>query len=332
MKNYVPPFSITNKMLLLVSSIMEKIERTNSLKDLDKYPKLRKQNRIKSVHSSCSIEANSLSIDDVYDIINGIIVKGSSKDITEVKNAIKAYDEIEKINPLNEKDLLFVHSLFGENIISQSGKYRIGNEGVFDENGNAIFIAPPPNLVPSLMKDLFTWINDEYKNISPLILSCVFHYEFVFIHPFADGNGRMARYWQNALLSKWKQIFYWLPIENQIYKYQDDYYKAINKSHSDGNSNAFIEFMLSMINKTFEELLINIDQYNNSLSIYVTKLLKTLKKDTWYTSNQILKLLNLKSKETLRKNYIDPAIRNGFLEMEYPGKITSRNQRYKLIK
>ena len=332
MKNYCPPFNITNEMLSLVSLIMEKIGRVDSLDNLSKYPVLRKQNRIKSIHSSCAIEANSLSFDEVTNVINGVKVIGPKKDIIEVSNAIEAYKQIEKINPLKEEDIKKIHYLFGKDVIQMPGQYRNGNEGVVDEQGNVIFVAPPAKMVTSLMEDLFFWISNEFKNISPLILSSVFHYEFVFIHPFKDGNGRTARFWQNALLGKWKPLFYWLPIENQIHKYQSEYYKAISESHINGDSNAFIIFMLNMINNTLDELIIDTSNIDFSISIYVNKLTDVLIPNVWYTSKQILDALGLKSKETLRKNYINPSISNGLMILEFPDKPTTKNQRYKLVK
>ena len=332
MEKYVPPFKLNNKMLSLVASITEKLGKISSFEDLKKYPVLRKQNRIKSVHSSCAIEENSLSLDQATDVINGVRVVGPVKDIVEILNAYKAYEKIDKINPFSEEDLKRIHLIFGNEVVNNPGKYRTRNEGVTDEDGNVVFVAPPPNLVPSLMESLFAWTKSEFKNINPLILSSVFHYEFVFIHPFSDGNGRLVRFWQNALLGKWKPIFYWLPIENQIKKYQDSYYKAISQSHIDGESTAFILFMLKMIDKSLDELIINTDTIDKSFSIYQAKMLNKLSKNTWYTSNQILELLDLKSKETLRKNYLDPAIKNGLMILEFPEKPTSRNQRYKIVK
>lgn len=331
MGKYNPPFTINNDMLNLVSLIMEKVGKIENLNNLSKYPTLRKQSRIKSIHSSCAIEANSLSLDQVRDVINGVTVAGPEKDILEVKNAIKAYDIIEFVNPLKESDLKRIHSILGKNIVSEAGKYRSGNEGVYDENGNIVFIAPSPELVPVHMNNLFSWMNKEYKHVSPLILSSVFHYEFVFIHPFTDGNGRTARFWQNALLGKWKNLFYWLPIENQIHLHQKDYYESISKSHIEGNSNPFIVFILNMINHTLDEIISDTYSADHSISIYINKLLAALKKDTWYTANEILTLLNLNSKETLRKHYINPAIDNGMMIIEFPDKPTSRNQRYKII-
>jgi len=332
MDKYTPPFTISNEMLSLVSSIVEKIGRIDGFDNLSKFPILRKQNRIKSIHSSCAIEANSLSLDQVSDVINGIKVIGPIRDIIEVQNAIEAYGKIEKINPLIEENIKSIHYLFEKNIIKSAGNYRLGNEGVSDEQGNVVFVAPPPNMVTSLMKRLFDFVKENFKVIHPLILSSIFHYEFVFIHPFEDGNGRTARFWQTALLGKWKPIFYWLPIENKIHQHQTAYYNAISKSHIDGNSNAFIVFMLKMIDQSFDELLNDASNMAHSISIYLDKLCSILKPGVWYTSNQILNLLNLKSKETLRKNYLNPAIGKGLLIMEEPNKPTSRNQRYKFLK
>lgn len=332
MEKYYPPFKITNEMLSLVASIMEKIGKVDSFNNLDKLPILRKQNRIKSIHSSCAIEANSLSFDQVQDVINGINVVGPQKDIIEVQNAIEAYEEIENVNPFDEEELKRIHFIFGKNVVKNPGKYRSGNEGVSDENGNIVFVAPQPNLVPIHMSNLFAWMKKEFKTVNPLILSSVFHYEFIFIHPFSDGNGRTVRFWQNAILGKWKPIFYWLPIENKIQQYQEDYYKAISMSHLNGESTAFIVFMLKMIDQTFSDLLSDAFDYGNSTSLYIKKLLENLKPYIWYTSNDILKVLGLKSKEALRKNYLGPAIKKELIILEFPDKPTSKNQRYKLVR
>lgn len=330
MEKYQPPYEITNEMLCLVSSIMEKIGQVNNLRGLSKFPILRKQNRIKSIYSSCAIEANSLSIDEVSDVINGVNVLGPKKDITEVQNALNAYELIETVDIAKETDLKRIHGVIGKSVVMEAGNYRTGNEGVSDENGNVVFIAPPPNMVPSLMADLFSFVEQNFMEINPLILSSIFHYEFVFIHPFMDGNGRMARYWQNAILGKWNPLFYWLPIESQIQKYQNEYYESISKSHIDGRSTIFITFMLKMINLTLTDLIKDTNSLIESNSIYVRKLLSKLRKNVWYTSNEILKILGLKSKETLRKNYINPAIKSGLLDIEFKDKPTSKNQRYRI--
>lgn len=196
-------------------------------------------------------------------------------------------------------------------------------------NGNkCIFVAPPEELVPKLIQDLFDWMKRNKKEVHPLILSSVFHCELLFIHPFSDGNGRMARLWQNVILSKWKEIFKFVPIESQIKKYQDDYYKAIANCNKNGNSNEFIEFMLKVINETLSELIKTASSQSNYISKYVEKLLMVMDENIPLTSSEIMERLNLKSKETLRKNYINPAIEAGLIKLTIPDKPRSKNQMY----
>ena len=330
MEKYEPPFVITNQILNSVSEIMEIIGRTNTLDNLNRFPVLRKQNRVRSIHSSCYIEANSLSLDQVQDIINGKTVIGPEKDIIEIKNAIQAYENMDTINPFSVKDLKRIHGIIGKGVVRNAGEFRTGNEGVTDENGNVVFVAPPPELVNGLMINLLKWCKENFKTINPLILSSVFHYEFVFIHPFRDGNGRTVRLWQTCLLGKWKDIFYYLPIENYIKDNQEDYYKAISASHLAGNSNPFIVFMLKMIKNALNDLT-NEAAISSNESIYVKRLLSVMPKGIFLTASEILDLLHLKSKETLRKNYLDPAINNHYIILEYPDKPTSKNQRYKKV-
>ncbi|MCR5347989.1 MAG: Fic family protein [Bacilli bacterium] len=330
MEKYEPPFVITNEMLNCVSEIMEIIGRIGASNNLSRFPVLRKQNRVRSIHSSCYIEANSLSLNQVQDIVNGKTVIGPEKDIIEIKNAIKAYDEMENINPFSIKDLKRIHGIIGKDVVKNAGGFRTGNEGVTDEIGNVVFVAPPPELVNGLITGLLKWCKENYKTINPLILSSVFHYEFVFIHPFSDGNGRTVRLWQTCLLGKWKNVFHYVPIENYIKDNQEGYYKAISDSHVAGNSNPFVVFMLKMIQGALSDLAD--DAFISSGdSIYVKKLLSVMPQGVYLTASEILSLLHLKSKETLRKNYLDPAIKNGQIVLEYPDKPTSKNQRYKRV-
>lgn len=327
MSKYIPPFDITNTMLEYVSSIMENVGKLSNYTNLSKMPVLRRNNRIKSIHSSLAIEANSLSLNQVKDVINGKIVLGPQKEIQEVKNAYKAYEEIKNYNQYDIKELKRAHGILTYLTIEESGEFRNGEEGVFDGD-KCIFMAPPAKNVPNLMNDLFSWMNDNKDNVNPLILSSVFHYEFVFIHPFSDGNGRTARLWQNVILSNYKEIFEYLPIESSIKKYQDEYYKTIDCCNKEGNSNKFIEFMLRMINETLEEVI------NNSYDIiiqgnsYITKLLDIMEYNIPMTSKEIMNKLGLKSKETLRANYLDPAIKEGLIKLTIPDKPTSKNQMY----
>ena len=323
---YKPPFTITNQMVSLCISITEKIGNINNYQSLKRMPILRKNNKIKSIHSSLAIEANSLSLTQVKDVIDGKIVIGPKKEIQEVKNAYNLYSMFEQLNCFDEKDLLKAHRILTYLIDEESGKYRNHPEGVFDGD-KVIFVAPPKNMVPNLMKDLFEWLKND-KETPLLIKSCVFHYEFVFIHPFGDGNGRTARFWQNLLLSRWNSIFEYIPLESQIYKYQSEYYNKIAICHKNGNSNEFIEFILLMLNKILDEVLVNTQKESRHISEQVNKLLSVMEDEIPYSANELLLLLNIKSKETLRGTYLNPALDNGLIKMTLPEKPNSKNQKY----
>ena len=234
MQNYNPPFTITNQMLALFSSISEKLGRISVTRNLETKPHLRKNNRIKSIHSSLRIEANSLSLGQVRDVINGRTVLGERKEIQEVKNAYKAYEMLTEINPFDINELKKMHGIMTEYLVDEAGEFRRGEEGVFSGD-KCIFMAPPARLVPDLIDNLFLWINSTGKEVHPLIMASIFHYEFVFIHPFSDGNGRMARLWHTAFLTKWNSMFEYIPIESQIEKFQEEYYEKIARCHSEGN-------------------------------------------------------------------------------------------------
>ena len=270
-------------------------------------PHLRKNNRIKSIHSSLKIEANSLSLNQVRDVINGKLVIGEQKEIQEVKNAYVAYEKISEINPYSIKDLKRFHGIMTKYIVEESGDFRRGQEGVF--NGEqCIFMSPPAQMVPQLMEQLFDWLKKSQGEVHPLILSSIFHYEFVFIHPFSDSNGRMVRLWHTAILSKWKPIFEYIPLESQIERFQDEYYDAIAKCHVAGESTFFIEFMLTQIDKILDEFSIQVSRDNEQLSEYVKKLLDIMEYDVSYTSSTFMEKLRLKSREGFRRNYLHPAV------------------------
>ena len=268
MEKYTPPFTITNEMLSLVSSISEKVGKISVTTNLENKPHLRKNNRIKSIHSSLRIEANSLTIGQVRDVINGRLVLGEQKEVQEVKNAYAAYEELPNINPFDLNDMLKIHGIMTKFLVDESGRFRSGEEGVF--NGDeCIFMAPPAKFVPELMGNLFGWLNESKNEVHPLIMSAVFHYEFVFIHPFSDGNGRMARLWHTAFLSKWNPIFEYIPIESQIEKFQSEYYDAIAKCHIEGDSDTFIVFMLQQIDKVLSEITESSTSADENVTEYV---------------------------------------------------------------
>lgn len=322
---YNPPYTLTDEMFDLVSQIMENLGKLNGVDDLEKLPRLRRINRIKSIHSSLAIENNTLSIEQVSDVINGKKVLGPQKDIIEVHNAFNAYEEISKIDPYSIKDLLKIHGIMTNGLVKESGMFRSGQVGVYDQDGNVIHIAPPANIVPSLIKQLFDWV--ESSNINMLIKSSVFHYEFEFIHPFNDGNGRTGRLWQTAMLASWKPIFEWIPIESIIKDNQDEYYKAIVVSTEQGESTAFITFMLKAINTAINNIIIDSKNHYNHSNNRVSKLMNVL---DYYpqSANELMEKLNLKSRVGFRKNYLEPAIELGLVGMTNPDKPTSKNQKY----
>ena len=248
---YIPPFNITDEILHLVSEISEQIGALNVM--LGKRmpsPMLRKENQIKTIHSSLAIEHNSLSLQQVTDVIDGKHVLGAPNEIQEVKNALQAYRLMLQLDAFKESDLLRAHALMMADLINDAGRYRKKGVGVF--NGEeCIHMAPSAERVPHLMADLFDWL--KQTKVHPLISSCVFHYEFEFIHPFMDGNGRLGRYWQTLLLSRWKEIFAWLPVETIVKKYQQQYYKVISQCDAKGDSTEFISFMLRCILETIKQ-------------------------------------------------------------------------------
>ncbi len=321
-----PPFTISNKMLSLSISITEKITSINQYQSLKRMPILRRNTRIKSVHASLAIEANLLSIDEVRDVISGKAVLGPKQEIQEVKNAYKAYEMIKTFEGYQEEDLLKAHKVLMDLIDDNAGNYRKKGVGVFKKD-IPIFIAPPEGIVPQLMKNLFEWLRKD-QDTPILIKSCIFHYELVFIHPFMDGNGRTARLWQNILLTKWNPIFEYIPIESQIQKYQDEYYSVIDMSNKEGKSDRFIEFMLKIIDETLSEINLNLKKDTRNISDQVSRLLDIMDPDIPLSANEIMARLGIKSKETLRASYLNPALENGLIKMTIPDKPKSKNQKY----
>lgn len=327
MSEYAPPFEITNKIISLLSEIAESLGKISTARELEAHPHLRRNNRIRSIHSSLAIEANSLSVDEVRGVIDGRTVLGSQTEIQEVKNAYRAYDEIGFFDPFSLSELKRLHGIMTYLTVNEAGKFRSGEEGVFDGD-RCIFMAPPAHLVPQLTEDLFLWINKEKNALHPLILSSVFHYEFVFIHPFSDGNGRMARLWQTAILSQWNPLFKYLPIESEIYAFQQEYYNTISLCHKNGNSTAFIEFMMTQILATIKNASQRAELPSAESSICVQRLMSIMEYGVPYTANQLMAAVGIRSRDSFRKNYLSPAVKLGLVVMSIPDKPTSRNQTY----
>jgi Fic family protein len=325
MEFYTPPYETTDKMIELTAEIMENIGELKSVSELKKLPLLRRVNRIKSIHSSLAIENNTLSMEQVTDVIDGKRVLGPQEDILAVQNANEAYEMLKNIDPYEIEDLLKVHKVMMSGLVGEAGQIRTNQVGVFNEKGEAVHFAPPPSLVQEKLVELFSWLKNSPTNM--LIKSSVFHYEFEFIHPFRDGNGRMGRLWQTALLANWKPIFQWIPIESIIKDHQEEYYQAIASSTQEAKSNNFIVFMLGIINKAIKELMHDTRNHINHLSDQISALMKVIENYP-QSATEIMKKLNLKSRDSFRKNYLNPAIDAGLINMTIPDSPTSKNQKY----
>ena len=241
---YKPPFTISPKAINLIASISSQLERYAIKMEQSDSLRLRRANRIKTIHSSLAIEGNTLSEGEVKAVLEGETVIAPLKEIQEVRNAIKTYELYPKLDPFSLQDLLLAHGTMMAGLVDEAGMFRKGGVGVFDGD-MPVHIAPQADRVRDLMNDLFVWLENADDHL--LIRSCVFHYEFEFIHPFADGNGRIGRLWQSLILGRLNPIFEHLPVENMVYSNQQAYYNAINKSSYLADSGPFIDFMLEEI-------------------------------------------------------------------------------------
>ena len=240
-----PPFRITNQMIDDIAAISELTGALSAYGRLSSDPTLRRTNRIRTIHGSLAIEQNSLSLEQVTAVLNGKRVLAPPKDIAEVKNAYEIYERLNELDPHSVDDLLMAHGVMTRGLLEESGMFRTRPVGVVDEEGRVLHFGTLPQYVPELVMELLDWTRQSELHM--LIRGCVFHYELELIHPFSDGNGRIGRLWHTLLLSKWKPVFAWLPVESIIHDRQQEYYAAINASNSAGESTAFIEFMLSAI-------------------------------------------------------------------------------------
>lgn len=253
MRNKKPPFEINNVILSEIAEISELVGHLTAVAGLSSSPMLRRTNRIRTIYSSLAIEQNTLSLEQVTAVIAGKRIIAPPKDIAEVKNAFEIYEMAEALDPYSIDDLLAAHRVMTRGLIEESGCFRSRPVGVVDGKGNILHFGTLPDYVPSLVEELLQWTRDS--DFHMLIKSCVFHYELELIHPFSDGNGRMGRLWHTLLLSQWKPMFAWLPVESIIHDRQAEYYQAINRSNDEAESTAFIEFMLSAIKEALTEAL-----------------------------------------------------------------------------
>lgn len=325
MDRYVPPYDITEDMLEITSEITEELGKLSNVNDLERLPRLRRVNRIKSIQSSLAIENNTLSLEQVTDVIDGKRVLGPESDIVAVKNAFEVYKKLSEFDPYSLNDLKKAHGIMMGGLLLGAGELRTDSVGVFNEQGKVIHVAPPQEMVPELMKQLFDWLSNSKANM--LIRSSVFHYEFEFIHPFGDGNGRTGRLWQTALLASWKPVFEWIPIESIIKDNQEEYYRAISLSTAEGKSNRFILFMLGIIKKAVSELARDTRNHQSHISNQIKALMSVIEVYPM-SALELMGKLGLKSRVTFRKNYLQPALEAGLIAMTDPDNPTNRNQRY----
>ena len=321
---YKPPFRINDTIINLLADISELVGQVSVMHKDSISPRLRRENRIKTIHSSLAIEHNSLSLEQVTAVLNGKRILGAPQEIKEVRNAYEAYELMLSFDPLSVDDLLKAHRLMMDGLVKENGRFRSGGVGVF-EGERLIHAAPPANYVPGLIAELFEWYRQSKLHI--LIKSCVFHYEFEFIHPFADGNGRMGRMWHTLMLSKWNEMFAWLPVEELIRERQQEYYDALAAADSEADCTGFVEFMMNII---FEALsgLDKTDQDNDQESDQVRTLLSCMGNDE-LSAMQLMERLGLSHRPTFRKNYLRPALDAGLIEMTIPDKPNSPNQKYR---
>ena len=332
MSEYKPPFHMTDKMTLLIAEISEQVGRITVLQEGTINPHLRKENRIRTIHSSLAIERNSLSLEQVTAIIDGKRVLGSPNEIKEVQNAYEAYELMLSLDPSSVDDLLKAHKLMMNGLVPENGRFRSGGVGVFDGDV-LIHMAPPAKFVPEHIQNLFNWY--QQSELHPLIKSAIFHYEFEFIHPFADGNGRMGRMWHSLLLGEWKKMFLWLPIEELIRSRQSEYYDALASADKQTDSAEFVELMLEIIRDSIKEISsvgLDTDQVSDQVSDQdetpVGRLLAALG-DKTLSATELMKMLGLSHRPTFRKNYLNPALEQGLIERTIPDKPNSKNQKYK---
>lgn len=331
MSDYKPPFHMTDKMISLIAEISEQVGRITVLQEGTISPHLRRENRIRTIHSSLAIEHNSLSLEQVTAILDGKRVLGNPNEIKEVQNAYDAYELMLRLNPASVDDLLKAYKLMMNGLVSENGKFRFGGVGVFDGEV-LIHMAPPAEFVPEHIHNLFAWY--QQSELHPLIKSAVFHYEFEFIHPFADGNGRMGRMWHSLLLSKWKDLFFWLPIEELIQSRQKEYYDALGAADKQADSAGFVELMLEIIRDSLTEVTVVdriTDQVTDQDKIPTERLLSVLG-DKTLSATELMDRLGLSHKPNFRKNYLNPALEQNLIERTVPDKPNSRNQKYKKCK
>lgn len=325
MRPYEPPLTLTAQMLALVAEISEQVGRLTATRSEALTPQLRRGNRIRMIQASLAIENNTLSVEQVTALLDGKRVLGLPREIQEVRNAFAAYDALPGWQPQRQADLLAAHDLLMQGLIDDAGCYRQSGVGIYRE-GRLLHMAPPASRVAELMQDLLRWLGAS--DWHPLIVSCVFHYEFEFIHPFADGNGRMGRLWQTLILSLWRPVLAYLPVETVIRDQQEAYYAALAAADQAAEATPFVEFMLAALRQALQEAG-QTDQVSDQVSDQVARLLQVLSPGAALKSSELMQRLGLSHRPTFTQNYLKPALAAGMIEMTDPASPRSPAQRYR---
>ena len=322
---YHPPFALTPRLIDLVSQISEELGRRAAAEGAIS-PRLRRENRIRSIHASLAIENNSLSLEQVTAILEGKRIRGLPREIQEVKNAVAAYELLETLNPSSQRDFLTAHATLMQSLADDAGRFRTGGVGIY-QGKRLVHMAPPAERVPYLVKDLFAWMKST--DLHPLLASAALHYEIEFIHPFSDGNGRIGRLWQTVVLSKWKPQLAFLPVESVVHDRQAAYYKALAASDQQANVAPFAEFILQAL---LDAVLTssNSDLVTDPVSDPVKRLLSAFDPDQAIGIQELLKRMGLTHKTYFRRNYLNPALAGGLLSRTEPDSPNSPTQRYRL--
>ena len=322
-ENYIPPFNITAAIISLIAEISQIIGRLSVFEEAAKIIRLRRINRIRTIQGSLAIEGNTLSVDQISAILEGKRIIALPREIQEVRNAVKAYEQLDQWQPCSKEDLLDAHHVLMATLLDNPGNFRTGGVGIM-AGQTVVHLAPPADRVPYLMSNLLHWL--QVTDQHPLIAGSVFHYEFEFIHPFEDGNGRVGRLWQTLILCKWNPLFAHIPVESLVYEHQAEYYAMLNKSTENAESSVFIEFMLRMIRGALASL--STPGVTPEVTPEVRKMLSIMKGEM--TRKEIQQLLGLKDEKHFRTAYQQPAIAAGLIEMTVPDKPNSRLQKYRI--
>ena len=293
--SYQPPYTITPQIVQQVADIVELVTRWSYSDDSALTPQLRRNNRIRTIQASLAIENNTLSIEQVTDVLDGKAVVGLPREIQEVRNAFAAYEQVSKWEPHSQSDLLAAHGLLMDGLVDDAGHYRKGGVGIYSDKG-LVHMAPPAKRLSGLMADLVDWLASA--PVHPLIASSVFHYEFEFIHPFADGNGRMGRLWQTLILSKWEPILAYLPVESVIRMRQTDYYEALAEADRIASATPFIEFMLQALHDAMMEVLIKTSGITSGITS--GKIIDALNKNCFMTIPELAHMIGISTRSIER--------------------------------